>query len=842
MKAFLAIIFLLSIVSCGNPTGDAEGSAISNSNIDAGLESLEAVGSITLVEPLTSVSADPTPTIEASGVEALDTLYIYSDSDCSTEVTSGTGAQITIPTLTSGTHTFYAKRVRESQSIESPCSSASLEYIFNGIALTLMSDDLTPSKSKVFNWGCSGVASCESRFLVNSSSTHTFTAEVYGASTTTTESTGTGTFYIHIQVRDTTDSSVESSVYTYQFVLDNSAVVSITSSPSINLATAGAYIVSGTCSDNTSTVNVDVGGVTSSMACTSLAWSTTSIVSSLTDGSVTVTVNHTDALGNVSTPATASVTKDVDPATVTVTSTTIINSNNSSSYIASGACSDNLETVSIDIDGVTSSTTCSSLSWSTTSSVGALSEGNVTITANHSDSFGNNATPGTGTVVKDAIAAEISSIVAPVDGTYGEGSTFDFQVKYNEPVVVTGTPCFDVVLDSSTESACYTSGSSSSTIFFSYTISSGDSDADGVTTGSSISGGTINDANTNGAETSISADMPSLSSILINTSITPPNQVASVNQTELSVSRTDATFTWVAPSGNGNTIAKYIVRYRLVGASEYIYFTPEPTTNSVTITGLTADSNYEVQIAAFSLVLGPYSSTLSFSTEFSPATLGALIWFEANDIDNSGTPLADGTSVATLIDKSGNGNNATAISGTPATIETVGGKKVLQLSSSGYRTISSLGEGANTDIEVYIVAKTRQISNSFAFSNENEGNGGRYGTHFPWGNGTAYIDLPMANRIQGAWGGNITDFFAWTFRFSTTQGRALERDGTPVLSSGNKTGTQALKRWSIGSNYAGGLIWKADVQAIFVFDKVLDLAQRNDFYDYIETNYGVTMN
>jgi hypothetical protein len=100
----------------------------------------------------------------------------------------------------------------------------------------------------------------------------------------------------------------------------------------------------------------------------------------------------------------------------------------------------------------------------------------------------------------------------------------------------------------------------------------------------------------------------------------------------------------------------------------------------------------------------------------------------------------------------------------------------------------------------------------------------------------------MGNRMNGAWGGNTTDFFAWTFRSSTTQGKALERDGITILTAGNRSLTPPLKKWSIGSQYSGtGNYWKADMQAIFVFAKVLNPLQRQDFFDFVEGEYGVVM-
>jgi hypothetical protein len=499
--------------------------------------------------------------------------------------------------------------------------------------------------------------------------------------------------------------------------------------------------------------------------------------------------------------------------------------------------------VTVNVGGVSATPTCSGLAWSTTLNLSALSDGSVGFTANHTDAAGNAAAPASTSVTKDVAEPAIVAVTAPPNGAYGVGAALILQINYNDSIVVSGTPCFSLTIGSTTRSACYIGGSGSTDLQFRYTVLAGDSDNDGIAMEDSISGGTLADAYSNAADRSLLGKKPLLSSVTVNTSTTPPSAVTTVSQTNLSVDRREATFTWNIPNANGTPITRYIVRYREVGDSDYSTVNPFPTSNSVTITSLNTNSNYEVQVAAYSTVIGPYSSTLNFSTMFNPASLGALIWYEARDINGSGTPLADGTAVTTLVDKSHNRNNAQKISGTSATIQTVDGYKVLRMSASGYRTVSSLGEGANTDLEVYIVAKTRSISNSFAFVNENQLNNDRYGAHFPWSDSTAYIDLPMGNRRSGPWGGNLTNFFAWTFRSSTTKGIVLERNGTAMITAANKTNTAALKKWTIGSSYAGNMeFWQADLQAIFVFSKTLDPAQRDDFFDYIHTSFGVTMN
>ena len=436
------------------------------------------------------------------------------------------------------------------------------------------------------------------------------------------------------------------------------------------------------------------------------------------------------------------------------------------------------------------------------------------------------------------------AIVPPLDSTYSENSTLDFQITFNEAVLVTGTPCLTLLVGVNPRQACYLIGNGMSTLFFRYTIVAGDDDLDGINLSGIIdlAGGSIKNVGDIEANLNFISINPSLSSVFINTSIAAPDKIKSVNQTNLSEDRTEVAFSWLVPGDNGNAISYYSIRYRKEGVAEFTYLGSNPTGNNTSITSLDIESSYEIQVAAFNSVMGPYSDSLSVSTVFNPASLGALIWYEAKDIHANGTIESDAVSITSFKDKSGNNNNADMISGTAATIETVDGKKVIRMDSSGYRTISSLGETANTDVEVYIIAKTRQVTDSFAFVNENEGNGNRYGSHFPWGDGNAYIDLTMRGRMYGAWGGNITDFFAWTFRSSTTQGKALERNGVEILNAGNKSNTAALKRWTIGSNYSGsGTFWKADMQAIFVFEKVLSPAQRADFFAYIQAEYGVVM-
>jgi VCBS repeat-containing protein len=441
---------------------------------------------------------------------------------------------------------------------------------------------------------------------------------------------------------------------------------------------------------------------------------------------------------------------------------------------------------------------------------------------------------------------DLLSVTEPVNNTYGQGSSLTFEVTFDTNTIVLGTPRLVLNIGGVTRYASMTTGNGSSTLIFTYNIIAGENDNDGISANTTIdlNGGSILSSTGDAFPLDISAQLSSLANVLVNTSLTPPGQVAAVTQTNLSVDSSQATFTWTAPAPGGAPITEYIVQYREAGTIPFTTLSPNPTTTSATISGLEVDTTYEVKVAAYNGVVGPSSSLLSFTTFFNPKSLGALVWYEARDINGTGVVPADGVSITTMVDKSGRNNNANLKAGeTAGVIQTSGGRKVLRVSNANYQTINSLGETGNSHLEVYLIAKAISTPNSFVFCNENCTTlAARFGSHFPWSDGNAYVDLPGANRIQTAWGGNTTNFFAWTFRSSTTNGRVLERNGVPIITQGNRTdSTRLLKKWNFFGNATNGENWNADFVAVFVFDKILTPGQRQVFFNYIETNYGVVM-
>jgi hypothetical protein len=86
---------------------------------------------LALVTPAVSPGVSATPTIRVSGVKSGDTVKLYSDNTCATEVASsvasGSTINLTTSTLSTGSYTFYAKAIN-SVPTSSACSTASVSY------------------------------------------------------------------------------------------------------------------------------------------------------------------------------------------------------------------------------------------------------------------------------------------------------------------------------------------------------------------------------------------------------------------------------------------------------------------------------------------------------------------------------------------------------------------------------------------------------------------------------------------------------------------------------------------------------------------------------------------
>ncbi|TRO14970.1 DUF4347 domain-containing protein, partial [Ectopseudomonas mendocina] len=120
-----------------------------------------------------------------------------------------------------------------------------------------------------------------------------------------------------------------------------------------------------------------------------------------------------------------------------------------------------------------------------------------------------NSLAGNKAIVIDGVAATVSSVSVPADGTYVAGQNLDFTVNLSESVTVNtsgGTPRIAITLDTGgTVYASYVSGSGTSALVFRLTVVDGQMDSNGISLGSSIdaNGGTLRDVAGNDTTTTL---------------------------------------------------------------------------------------------------------------------------------------------------------------------------------------------------------------------------------------------------------------------------------------------------------------------------------------------------
>ena len=91
--------------------------------------------------------------------------------------------------------------------------------------LTGLGDDAVAKKSKDWQWDCTDSSTpCEYRHAVNTSASHSFQAgDAWGATKAASQSSGTDTYYLHVQAKDSAGN--ESAVESFSAILDNTGPV-----------------------------------------------------------------------------------------------------------------------------------------------------------------------------------------------------------------------------------------------------------------------------------------------------------------------------------------------------------------------------------------------------------------------------------------------------------------------------------------------------------------------------------------------------------------------------------------------------------------------------------------
>ncbi|MEE2671910.1 MAG: hypothetical protein VYA54_09375 [Bdellovibrionota bacterium] len=201
-------------------------------------------------------------------------------------------------------------------------------------------------------------------------------------------------------------------------------VVTINALSVISSLNQSSYSISGTCTSTDGNVSYVVhspsGGsdVAGTVACSSSSWSATGLnLSGLVDDtSISFDASQTDSQGNLGSATQLTIQKDTAPPVLSITSPSVINQSNVTSYSLGGGCTDGDGNVSYTIHSpsggsdVSGSVACSSSAWSATALnlSGLVDDGAITFNATQTDSAGNSGVASQLTTIKDTSAPIVS--------------------------------------------------------------------------------------------------------------------------------------------------------------------------------------------------------------------------------------------------------------------------------------------------------------------------------------------------------------------------------------------------------------------------------------------------
>jgi phosphatidylethanolamine-binding protein (PEBP) family uncharacterized protein len=223
-------------------------------------------------------------------------------------------------------------------------------------------------------------------------------------------------------------------------------LMAITSAPTANAAGQASYAFGGSCNEagtvtwTIDDANVGTAPINGSTSCNGTAWTQTGVnVSSLDDGTLTITVDMEDTVGNSAAQDTATPTKNTTAPSLNLTAPVAINATNAGSYSIGGVCDVATGSVEWSIDdanggtsAVTGTATCNGTTWSQTGiNLSGLDDGTISFVVDMDDLGGNPAPTENASVAKDVIAPTVSLAAINVVNA-GNASSFSFGGNCNE--------------------------------------------------------------------------------------------------------------------------------------------------------------------------------------------------------------------------------------------------------------------------------------------------------------------------------------------------------------------------------------------------------------------------
>jgi hypothetical protein len=203
----------------------------------------------------------------------------------------------------------------------------------------------------------------------------------------------------------------------------------------------------------------------------------------------------------------------------------------------------------------------------------------------------------------DGVAATVSSVSVPANGTYVAGQNLDFTVNLSESVIVDttgGTPRIAITLDTGgTVYANYLSGSGSSALVFRLTVANGQMDSNGISLGGSIDahGGTLRDAAGNNSITTLNS-VGSTTAVLVDAVAPQVNAISLDSASPTNASSVTFTVTFSEDVSGVDITDFSLVTSGSVNATLQSLTQIDPRTYQVTVDSITGLGNLGLNLNA----------------------------------------------------------------------------------------------------------------------------------------------------------------------------------------------------------------------------------------------------
>jgi hypothetical protein len=260
---------------------------------------------------------------------------------------------------------------------------------------------------------------------------------------------------------------------------------------------------------------------------------------------------------------------------------------------------------------------------------------------------------------------------------------------------------------------------------------------------------------------------------------------------------------------------------------------------------LPANHPFKTPLAPFPLLTAPRKGGLR---SFSPKNISGLqLWLDATDVNGNGTPVANGATVSTWTDKSGNSRNATQTTGNLMPTYNLSAKSI-SFNGGQYFNMSNafsmLGTGG---VMTIFVVERRGSSNGTQFWLAGGGSSGNNGVFFGYNTSTVvrytFVNVNDLDYTIGAWA-NPDPIRIWGAGFSGTI-RNMFLNGSLTAQQNYNSGS--IASWNtpvIGYIPLANIntFFTGQIYEILFYNSFLSTAQRQTIEGYLAWKWGLQSN